>query len=232
MVNVEKVTKKYGNFGNNEITFEIKKGEVYGILGPNGAGKTTLIRQILGLIKSDSGTILIDGLNPWNNSKKIMDTVGYLPGEINLYEDLTGKQYLNIFISLKEITNKNFIENLINHFDLNLNIKIKKMSKGTKQKLMLIAAVANEPKVLILDEPTSGLDPVMQNQFNRLINSLKEKGTTILMCSHMFEEVAKLCDKVGFINNGELVKEYVIKQNDIESLEKEFKSIYERKDYL
>ncbi|AGM26573.1 ABC transporter ATP-binding protein [Spiroplasma syrphidicola EA-1] len=234
MIEIKKVTKIYGkNIGNFNISININNGEIYGILGPNGAGKTTLIRQIMGFIKSDAGVISFNNLNPWLNSKEIMEDTGYLSGEISLYENLKGIEYLKLIKNFRPKVNWKYVEKLILHFELNVNTKIKKMSKGMKQKLAIIAAVMHKPKFLILDEPTSGLDPVMQDQFNELILKMREKNkTTIIICSHIFDEIAKLCDRVGFIKQGKLIEEMKIDNKNMYEIEKHFKKLYERERVL
>ncbi|WP_106078859.1 ABC transporter ATP-binding protein [Mesoplasma coleopterae] len=234
MIKIQNITKKYSdNSGNFNINIEIAEGKVYGIVGPNGAGKTTLIRQILGFIKSDTGEILINQLNPIKEREKIMEFTGYVAGEIKLFDQLTGEQYLNLNKDFHKNVDEQFLNNLILHFDIDTKRKIKKMSKGMKQKIALIAATMHKPKFLVLDEPTSGLDPIMQKQFNELILTMKKKyNTTIIICSHIFEEISKLSDKVGFIKDGELVKEYIIKERDIKELEKEFENFYKKESIL
>lgn len=230
MLEIKNVTKKYGEkAGNFNIDLTISEGQTFGIVGPNGAGKTTLIRQILGFIKSDSGQITINDLNPWIKRAEIMNFTGYIAGEISLYDNLTGKAFLKLISNLKPGVEWSFVEKLINHFDLDISKKIKKMSKGTKQKIAIIAAVMHKPKFLVLDEPTSGLDPVMQAKFNELIAKLKtDFKCTIIVCSHIFEEVIKLSDRIGFIKDGKLINEYVVVNKDIEELHDKFKAIYEK----
>ncbi|ATG97731.1 ABC transporter ATP-binding protein [Mesoplasma lactucae] len=231
MIEIKNVTKSYGpNTGNFDVNISIKDGEIYGLLGPNGAGKTTLIRQMMGFIKPDSGTISILGLDSWKQHKEIMTSLGYLEGEVELFDNLKGMQYIKMVADLKGMKDLQEAERLISYFQLNANTKIKKMSKGMKQKIAIICAVMNKPKVLILDEPTSGLDPLMQNQFNELIKSLNKQGTTIFLSSHIFQDVAQLCNRVGFLRDGKLIKEETIKDRNIEALQKEFLSLYKTKD--
>ena len=190
MIAIEHLTRDYGEGrGIFDLSFEVKKGEVFGYLGPNGAGKTTTIRHLMGFLKSKRGTCAIDGLDCFKQAAEIKEFLGYLPGEIAFFDSMTGRAKM---------------EKLIRFFDLNPKGKIRKMSKGTKQKLGLVSAFMHDPGVLILDEPTSGLDPLMQNRFIRLIQNEKKKGTTILMSSHSFEEVERTCDRVGIIRAGEL----------------------------
>lgn len=235
MINIKNLTKKYNiNQGNFNINLNIKKGECVGVLGPNGSGKTTLIRQMLGLIKSDYGEIRMNNINVWNNSKILMKDIGYVSGENALINNLTGFQYLNLFKNFRKNQDKNFYQNLINHFDLknDINIKIKEMSKGMKQKVALIAATMHKPNLLILDEPTSGLDPVMKEQFNRLIQKFKNSNATIFICSHIFEEVAELCNRLVFLKNGRIVKEIEIINKNIEQAKKEFQNIFLVKNFI
>lgn len=232
MVKIVNINKHYSrNKGNFDINLEFKDGNVYGILGPNGAGKTTLIRQIMGFIKSTSGEIDIDGVSPWNNNEIIMKTTGYVAGEVVLYSNMTGRQYLNFISKMKEV-NDEFKENLIKHFDFDIDMKIKKMSKGMKQKVSLIAAAMIKPKLLILDEPTSGLDPIMQEQFNSMIDRLKKDGTTIILCSHIMEEVALICDKIGIIKDGKIVKELEVNNMTNLELGAIFKDIYKVEKFI
>ncbi|AHI54311.1 ABC transporter ATP-binding protein [Spiroplasma sabaudiense Ar-1343] len=234
MVKISNLNKKYSeNIGNFDINLTIPDGKVYGIIGPNGAGKSTMIRQILGFIRPDSGEIIINEVNPVTNSKKLMEFTGYVSGEVSLYNNMTGIKYLKLVHGLKKDADWDFVELLLKHFDINANQKIKKMSKGMKQKIALICATMNKPKFLVLDEPTSGLDPIMQEQFNDLIRKLqKDYGTTVLICSHIFEEVAKLCSQVGFIKDGRLIEEFEVEKNGIDQINERFKKLYTKESVL
>ncbi|WP_031542982.1 ABC transporter ATP-binding protein [Mesoplasma photuris] len=235
MIKAENLTKVYSeNSGNFNINLSISKGEVFGIIGPNGAGKTTLIRQILGFISPDKGNVRIDELDPFLNIDKIMKKTGYLPGEVSLNDDLKGIDYLKTVHFLRNGTNEDweYTKKLINYFEIDTKTKIKKMSKGMKQKIAIITSVMHKPELLIMDEPTSGLDPVMQDLFNAFILKLKnENNTTIIICSHIFEEIAKTCDRVAIIKNGILVKEFNVSDKDIEKISKEFSDVYKRKEF-
>lgn len=206
IIKISNITKDYGNRrGVFDLSFSVKKGEVFGFLGPNGAGKTTTIRNLLGFIKADRGSCTINGMDCFKHSAQIQKNMGYLPGEIAFMDDMTGIQFIKFVAAMKEITDFSRAEELMKKFELNPCGKIKKMSKGMKQKIGLVCAFMHEPDILILDEPTSGLDPLMQNIFVELILDEKRKGTTILMSSHMFEEVEKTCDRVGIIKEGCLI---------------------------
>lgn len=176
-----------------------------GFLGPNGAGKTTTIRHLMGFSKADKGNCSINGLNCFDYSSEIQKSLGYLPGEIAFLDDMIGRKFIKFVAEMKGIKDLSRAEELIKRFDLNPSGKIKKMSKGMKQKIGIICAFMQEPDILILDEPTSGLDPLMQNEFIKLIAEEKEKGRTILMSSHSFEEIEKTCDRAAIIKEGQIV---------------------------
>lgn len=206
MITIEHLTRDYGGGrGVFNLSLEVEKGEVFGYLGPNGAGKTTTIRHLMGFLKPQKGTCAVGDLDCFKQAAAIKESLGYLPGEIAFFDSMTGVEFLNFMVEMRGMKSRTKMEKLIQFFDLNPKGKIRKMSKGTKQKLGLVTAFMHDPEVLILDEPTSGLDPLMQNRFIRLILNEKKKGTTILMSSHSFEEVERTCDRVGIIRAGELV---------------------------
>lgn len=205
-IEVNQITKDYGQGkGVFDISFTVNKGEVLGFLGPNGAGKTTTIRQLMGFIKPDKGTVSILGKDCFKDAKSIQNNVGYLPGEITFMDDISGHDFIKFIADLKGIKSMDKAHELIEYFELNPSGKIKKMSKGMKQKIGLVCAFMQDPDIYIFDEPTSGLDPLMQNKFVDLVISEKEKGKTILMSSHIFEEVEKTCDRVAIIKDGHIV---------------------------
>lgn len=222
VVEIKGLTKDYGNEkGIFDVSFKIEKGEVFGFLGPNGAGKTTTIRHLLGFIIPPAGTCLIEGLDCSKDVAKIQKNIGYISGEINLMEDVTGMQFIKFMAEYRGMKDLGRAKEIIKRFDLDPRGKIKKMSKGMKQKIGLVVAFMHDPDVLILDEPTSGLDPLMQNEFVDLINEEKKRGKTILMSSHMFEEVEKTCDRVGIIRQGKMVS-----VDDINTLQKSKQKVY------
>lgn len=222
VVEIKALSKDYGNNkGIFNVTFKIEQGEVFGFLGPNGAGKTTTIRHLLGFIIPKSGTCLIKGLDCSQDMAKIQRDIGYIPGEINLMEDITGMQFINFMAEYRGMKDLGRAKELIERFDLDPRGKIKKMSKGMKQKIGLVVAFMHDPDVLILDEPTSGLDPLMQSEFVDLINEEKSHGKTILMSSHIFEEVEKTCDRVGIIRQGRMVR-----IDNIDALQKTKQKLY------
>ncbi len=206
VIEINNLTKDYGDGkGIFNVSFSVKKGEVLGFLGPNGAGKTTTIRHLMGFSKAEKGSCSINGLSCFENSSNIQNYLGYLPGEIAFLDDMTGLQFIKFVAEMKGIKDLSIANRLMERFELNPNGRIKKMSKGMKQKIGIICAFMQEPDILILDEPTSGLDPLMQIEFIKLILEEKEKGKTILMSSHSFEEIEKTCDRAAIIKQGEIV---------------------------
>ena len=206
VIKVESLVRDYGGGkGVFDISFHVKQGEAFGFLGPNGAGKTTTIRHLMGFLKPRSGSCTMGGLDCWRDRDKVQARLGYIPGEISFFEDISGAEFLKFIAEYRRIGTQNRKGELLERFELNPKTKIKKMSKGMKQKLGIVAAFMHDPDILILDEPTSGLDPLMQSRFIDLIADEKKHGKTILMSSHMFEEVERTCDRVGIIRQGRMV---------------------------
>lgn len=206
MIKVEDLTQIYkSGKGIFNVSFEIKKGEVFGFLGPNGAGKTTTIRNIMGFSNSTRGKVTIDGRDARVETAILQEYIGYLPGEIAFFENMTGMEFLSFMGKMRRLKSLDKRDELIKRFELDPRGKIKKMSKGMKQKVGIVAAFMHDPEIIILDEPTSGLDPFMQNIFMDLIDEEKAKGKTIMMSSHIFEEVQRSCDRAGIIRDGHLV---------------------------
>lgn len=206
IIEINGLTKDYGNHkGIFDLTFQVKEGEVFGYLGPNGAGKTTTIRHLMGFLTPDRGSCRILSMDCRRESAAIMKELGYLPAEMSFFEGLSGLDFLKFMGEMRGLSDTTYRDRLIELFELDTRGRIRKMSKGMKQKLALICAFMHDPKVLILDEPTSGLDPLMQRLFAELILKEKAKGKTILMSSHSFEEIERTCDRVGIISQGNLV---------------------------
>lgn len=205
MIAVSHLTRDYGaQKGVFDLTFSIQEGEVFGFLGPNGAGKTTTISHLMGFLKAKQGTCTINGWDCWKDAAKIQKDLGYIPGEIAFFEEMSGMDYLKFLQDYRGVHDTKRMQALMERFELNPKGKIKKMSKGMKQKIGIVGAFMHDPSILILDEPTSGLDPLMQNRFVELIMEEKHRGKTILMSSHLFEEVEKTCDRIGIIRNGKM----------------------------
>lgn len=206
VIEIKNLTKAYTNQkGIFDLSLNIEKGEVFGYLGPNGSGKTTTIRHLLGFLNADKGSCSINNMDCRSDAAKIQSELGYLPGEIAFFNDMSGMQFLKFMADMRKLKDFSRAEELIQLFELDTKGRLKKMSKGMKQKIGLICAFMHDPSVLILDEPTSGLDPLMQNKFIELILEEKKRGKTILMSSHSFEEVDRTCDRVGIIKEGRLI---------------------------
>jgi ABC-2 type transport system ATP-binding protein len=206
MIEIHNLTKDFGrNKGVFDISFTIKEGEVFGFLGPNGAGKTTTIRHLMGFLNADTGNCTINGIDCRKQTAEIMKNVGYLPGEPALFDSMTGLEFFNFIARLRHKTDMSLCRKLIERFELDAVTKIRKMSKGMKQKVAIVTAFMSNPEILILDEPTSGLDPLMRVEFDKMITEQKKMGKTILMSSHNFEEVERNCDTIGIIRMGKMV---------------------------
>jgi len=207
IIEVEKLTKSYGSKrGITDVSFQVEEGEVFGFLGPNGAGKTTTIRTLMALLRADSGTARIAGLDSWHKSLEIKRIVGYMPGEPALDPNLSGGQILEYFAHLRGGVDRTYLKQLIERFDLDTSRKFRQYSTGNKRKVVLIQAFMHRPRLLILDEPTSGLDPLNQQEFDRLVKEARDVGRTVFLSSHVLSEVEKTCTRVGIIRDGSLVR--------------------------
>ncbi len=212
MIEVRKLTQTYrSGKGVFDLDFAIKEGEVFGYLGPNGAGKTTTIRNLLGFTNADSGTAVINGIDCRRDAAKLQGMIGYLPGEMAFLDNMTGIEFLKFIGNMRKTKDITRRARLIDYMELEPQGKIKKMSKGMKQKLGIITAFMHDPAVYILDEPSSGLDPFMQIKLMNLLREEKGKGKTIMMSSHIFEEVQLICDRAGIIRDGRIaaIEEFI-----------------------
>ena len=207
ILEIQNLTKYYGKIlGVKVLSLKLEEGEIFGFIGPNGAGKSTTIRCIMNLINETSGKVLIENEEFNKDDIAIKEKIGYLPSEIHLYDDLTVKEMLDYHEKFyKKNIHKRRIE-LVKRLELDEKKKIEDLSLGNLKKLGIILAFMHEPKILILDEPTSGLDPIMQNVFYDLLKEEKAKGNTIFYSTHVLNEVSKICDRVGIIRNGRLIK--------------------------
>jgi ABC-2 type transport system ATP-binding protein len=205
VIETKKLSKFYGEVrGIENLSFSVESGEIFGFLGPNGAGKTTTIRTLLGFLKPTNGKGFILGKDITENSVEIRKNVGYIPGELALYEHLTGKQFLDYFAKIRN-TDLPLLDELLEIFELPLERKIKGYSRGMKQKLGIVQAFMDDPKIVIMDEPTSGLDPLLQQKFYKFLKNEKKKGRTMFFSSHILSEVDKICDRAAIIRKGQLV---------------------------
>jgi ABC-2 type transport system ATP-binding protein len=207
IIEVDQLTKSYGSKrGITNVSFQVEEGEVFGFLGPNGAGKTTTIRTLMALLRADSGSAKIAGLDCWNDSVQVKRMVGYMPGEPALDANLTGGQILEYFAHLRGRVDRTYLKQLIDRFELDTSRKFRQYSTGNKRKVVLIQAFMHRPRLLILDEPTSGLDPLNQQEFDRLLFEARDEGRTVFLSSHVLSEVEKTCTRVGIIRDGTLVR--------------------------
>lgn len=207
IVKVQGLQKKFGKFqALRDVSFTIKSGEVVGFIGPNGAGKSTTIRALLGIIKRDAGIAEIFGKDVWKDSLEIHKRISYVPGDVALWESLTGGEIIDLFIKLHGSGDKEKRDYLIKRFELDPKKKAKGYSKGNRQKVGLIAALSVDSDLYIFDEPTSGLDPLMEQVFQEEIEKIKASGKAILLSSHILSEVERLADKLVIIRQGEIVE--------------------------
>jgi len=207
ILEIQNLTKYYGKIkGVEDVSFKLEEGEIFGFIGPNGAGKSTTIRSIMNLINKTSGKVLIENKEFGKNDIDIKKKIGYLPSEIYLYDDLTVKEMLDYHEKFYDKDIHKRREALVEKLQLDEKKNIEDLSLGNLKKLGIILALMHEPKILILDEPTSGLDPIMQNIFYDILKEEKKKGTTIFYSTHILSEVSKICDRVGIIKDGKLIK--------------------------
>jgi ABC-2 type transport system ATP-binding protein len=202
-----KLTKWYGHRSRGivDVDLVVETGQIFGFLGPNGAGKSTTIRLLLDLIRPTSGTARVLGLDVHRDRLAIDRRVSYVPGELSLYGDLTGRQLLTYLANLQGGIDVAYRDTLIERLELDPGKKIKSLSRGNKQKVGLVAAFMIRPEILVLDEPTSGLDPFVQLEFEHLCEEARGEGRTVFISSHQLPEVEHLCDRVGIIREGRLL---------------------------
>ncbi len=237
IIEVRNLTKYYGKtLGVENLSLELKQGEIFGFIGPNGAGKSTTIRSILNLINKTKGEVKIFGKTFTRDNLELKKLIGYLPSEVYLYEELTVKEILDFHESFYDEDLKERRKNLVSLLQIDEKKKVEDLSLGNKKKVGIVLSLLHNPKILILDEPTSGLDPIMQQVFYKLLLEEKKKGTTIIYSTHILSEVSKICDRVGIIKEGHLLKietinsllkkslTYItIESDEIDKIEKELK---------
>ncbi len=206
VISTQGLTKDFGNGrGLFDLDLEVAEGEVFGYLGPNGAGKTTTIRLLLDFIRPTAGGAELFGLNARTRSVELKRRIGYLPGELALYEKLTARELLAYFANLRSGVEQKEIDGLADRFDLDLDHRIRELSTGNRQKVGLVQAFMHRPELLVLDEPTAGLDPLMRNEFHALVREVTAEGRTVFVSSHVLAEVERDADRVGIIRQGRLV---------------------------
>ncbi len=210
-IELRQLTRRYGRrVGVESLNLRVQEGTVFGFLGPNGAGKSTTIRVLLGLLRPNAGFATVFGLDCWKHSARIKADIGYMPGDFRLYPWMTGKQALRTvgMIRRRDMTAPG--RKLAEQFELDLNVRVRSMSRGMRQKLGLILAMAHEPRLLVLDEPTGALDPIMQERMDHHLRDLARRGHTVFFSSHTLGEVEQLCDRVAILREGRLVADETI----------------------
>lgn len=207
-IEVRGVTKKFGSFtALDSIDLTVGEGEIYGFIGPNGAGKSTTIRILLGMLKATEGSAKIFGKDAWKDAVEIHQRIAYVPGDVNLWPNLTGGEVIDLLLKLGGNGNGNKKEELLERFELDPGKKCRAYSKGNRQKVALVAAFAREADLYLLDEPTTGLDPLMKKTFEECVREAKKAGKTVFLSSHILSEVEKMCDKVAIIRQGKIIEE-------------------------
>lgn len=212
MLKIQNFTKYYGDKkAVDNLNLEVKSGEIFGFIGHNGAGKTTTIKSIVGILDFEEGDIFIDGISIKKDSLECKKNIAYIPDNPDIYENLSGNFYLNFIADIFEIdekTRKEKVEKYATMFEIkeNLNDLISSYSHGMKQKLVIISALMHSPKLLVLDEPFVGLDPKSTFLLKQIMRDMTNDGTTIFFSSHVLEVVEKLCDRIGIIKKGKLIK--------------------------
>ncbi len=222
MIDIKGLTKSYGtDKGVFDLTFSVKEGESFGFLGPNGAGKTTTIRHLMGFISPDCGGASIGGADCFKDAAKIHETVGYIAGEPVFFTDMKGSDIIRLSAALRNMNDFSRCDALLSHFAFDPAVRVRKMSKGMKQKLAIVLAFMHDPLIYIFDEPTSGLDPLMRSRFVELIRREKRRGKTMLMSSHDFEEVERTCERAMIIKHGR-----TLATKDIDELKSLQRTVY------
>ena len=219
MLEINNLTKCYGDIvGVSNLTLKLNDGEIFGFIGPNGAGKSTTIKCIMNLINKNSGDIYIDGKINNKDDLELKEIIGYLPSEISLYDDMTVKQILDYNAQFYKKDTSFKRKELVTKFQLDESKKVEQLSLGNLKKLGIVLALVHDPKLIILDEPTSGLDPIMQDVFYNILKEEREKGNTIFYSTHILSEIKKICDRVGIIKDGNLIKVETLKEMKNNSL--------------
>ncbi|WP_183097888.1 ABC transporter ATP-binding protein [Nocardioides pelophilus] len=207
VIQVEGLVKKFGSLrALDGLDLEVAPGEVHGFLGPNGSGKSTTIRVLLGLLRKDAGTVrMLDG-DPWRDAARLHRRLAYVPGDVSLWPNLTGGEAIDLLGRLRGGLDNRRRQELLERFELDPTKRGRSYSKGNRQKVALVAALASDVELLLLDEPTSGLDPLMEGVFTEYVDTFRDRGGTVLLSSHILAEVEKLCERVSIIRAGRIVE--------------------------
>lgn len=207
VIDISGLVKRFGSTtALDGLDLRVPRGEVHGFLGPNGSGKSTTIRVVLGLLRADDGRVALFGQDPWRNAAELHRQLAYVPGDVSLWPNLSGGEVIDLLGRLRGGLDEKRRADLIDRFDLDPTKKARTYSKGNRQKVALVAALASDVELLILDEPTSGLDPLMEAVFTDCVDEFKDEGRSVLLSSHILAEVERLCDKVSIIRSGRTVE--------------------------
>ncbi|ADG73170.1 ABC transporter related protein [Cellulomonas flavigena DSM 20109] len=207
VIDVRGLTKSFGRFrALDGLDLEVERGQVHGFLGPNGAGKSTTIRVLLGLLRADAGTVRLLGGDPWVDVVALHRRLAYVPGDVSLWPGMTGGEAIDLLGALRGGLDERRRAELVERFELDPTKRGRQYSKGNRQKVAIVAALASDVELLVLDEPTSGLDPLMENVFQEVIGEAKARGTTVLLSSHVLAEVESLADRISIIRDGRVVR--------------------------
>lgn len=237
IVEVNGLTKKFGKFtAIDNISLTINEGDIYGFIGPNGAGKSTTIKVLLGMLKPTKGTVSIFGKDAWKDAVEIHKKVAYVPGDVNLWPNLTGGQVIDLFLKMRGSHDPKKRDELIERFQFDPGKKCRSYSKGNRQKVALISAFASDADLFIFDEPTAGLDPLMERIFQQLVKEVSTEGKSVFLSSHILSEVEKLCQKVSIIREGKIIESgsleemrHLTRNNIVVQTEKEIPDLKEWK---
>jgi ABC-2 type transport system ATP-binding protein len=207
VIEIQQLRKSFGRFqALKGVNLTVERGEVHGFLGPNGAGKSTTIRVLLGLLRADDGTATVLGGDPWGDVVALHRRLAYVPGDVSLWPGMTGGEAIDLLGTLRGGLDEARRKDLIERFELDPTKRGRQYSKGNRQKVAIVAALASDVELLILDEPTSGLDPLMENVFQEVIGEAKARGTSVLLSSHILSEVESLADRLSIIRDGAIVQ--------------------------
>ncbi|MGO1538137.1 MAG: ABC transporter ATP-binding protein [Leucobacter sp.] len=207
VIEVQGLTKSFGKFrALNSLDLRVTQGEIHGFLGPNGAGKSTTIRVLLGLLRADGGSATVLGGDPWRDVVELHRRLAYVPGDVSLWPSMTGGEAIDLLSALRGGLDEGRRNELIDRFELDPSKRGRQYSKGNRQKVALVAALASNAELLILDEPTSGLDPLMENVFQEVIGEAKARGASVLLSSHILAEAESLADRLSIIRDGTVVR--------------------------
>lgn len=207
MIEIRGLEKSYGpTRALDGLDLSVTRGEVHGLLGPNGAGKTTTLRILLGLLRHDGGHVSVLGGDPWHDAVELHRRLAYVPGDVELWPTLTGGEAIDVLTDLRGGVDPGRRDQLLRRFDLDPRKKGRTYSKGNRQKVAIVAALASDVELLVLDEPTAGLDPLMEAVFKEEIRRAKSEGRTVLLSSHLLAQVEELCDRVSIIRRGRVVE--------------------------